>query len=338
MSVKEAVLSRLELHRGEDISGEALAKELGVSRAAVWKAINSLKEQGYPIESSTNRGYRLSNSADILSAEGIKLHLVGAAALADVSVYDEIDSTNLEAKRRAANGVQNTTVIVADSQTIGRGRFSRSFYSPEGCGIYMSILLKPTQEQISEAVMMTTAAAVAVCRATSALSDVSTGIKWVNDIYVDGKKVCGILSEAIFDIESASIGSIVIGIGINFKNGTEPFPAEIAGIAGTFFGENPPVSRNRFAAQVVNELLTILPDLSKREFLKEYRERSILIGEEIVYSRGNEKFAATAEDIDGDGALVVRYEDGRVEALNSGEVSVRPKAKEASLPFPTSNA
>ena len=338
MSVKEAVLSKLEQHRGEDISGELLAKELGVSRAAVWKAINSLKEQGHSIESSTNRGYRLSDNSDILSTEGIKLYLSGDAKAADVIVFDEIDSTNLEAKRMAANGAKNAAVIVADSQTLGRGRFGRSFYSPEGCGIYMSILLKPTEEQLSEAVMLTTAAAVAVCRSAAKLGDVSAGIKWVNDIYVDGKKACGILSEAVFDIESGSIGSVVIGIGINFKQSEQPLPDDIADIAGSFFGNCPPVSRNEFAAQVANELFLMLPQLSKREFLKEYRERSILIGKEIVYSRGNEKYAAIAEDIDGDGALVVRYADGSVEALRSGEVSVRPKSNEASLPFPVGNA
>ena len=338
MSVKEAVLSKLEQHRGKDISGEALAKELGVSRAAVWKAINSLKEQGHNIESSTNRGYRLSGDSDILSAEGIKLHLIGDAAAADVIVFDEIDSTNLEAKRMAANGAKNAAIIVADSQTLGRGRFGRSFYSPEGCGIYMSILLKPTAEQLSEAVMLTTAAAVAVCRAASKLGRVEAGIKWVNDIYVNEKKACGILSEAVFDIESGSIGSVVIGIGINFKQGAEPLPDEIANIAGSFFGEFAPISRNEFTARVANELFLMLPQLSEREFLKEYRERSILIGKEIVYSRGNEKYAAIAEDIDNDGALVVRYEDGRIEALRSGEVSVRPKANQASLPFPVGGA
>lgn len=338
MSVREEVLSKLEQHRGRDISGEALARELGVSRAAVWKAVNSLKEQGYQIDSSTNRGYRLSDSSDILSAEGIKLHLTGDAALADILAFDEIDSTNLEAKRMAANGAKKAAVIVANSQTLGRGRFGRVFYSPKGCGIYMSILLKPTAEQLSEAVMLTTAAAVAVCRAASKLGGVSAGIKWVNDIYLNGKKVCGILSEAVFDIESGSIGSVVIGIGINFKQGNDPLPEDIAAIAGSLFGKDAPVSRNQFAAQVANELFLMLPELSKREFLKEYRERSILIGKEIVYSRGNEKFAATAEDIDDDGALVVRYEDGSVEALRSGEVSVRPKANQASLPFPAGNA
>ena len=338
MSVKEAVLSRLEQNRGTDISGEVLARELGVSRAAVWKAINLLKEQGYEIVSSTNRGYRLCADSDILSAEGIKLHLSGDAAAADIIVFDDIDSTNLEAKRMAANGAKNAAVIVANSQTLGRGRFGRTFYSPEGCGIYMSILLKPTAEQLSEAVMLTTAAAVAVCRAAAKLGNISPGIKWVNDIYVNDKKVCGILSEAVFDIESGSIGSVVIGIGINFKQGSQPLPEDISNIAGSFFGESAPTTRNEFASEVANQLFSMLPRLSKREFLKEYRERSILIGKEIVYSRGNEKYAAIAEDIDEDGALVVRYEDGRVEALRSGEVSVRPKANEASLPFPVGGA
>ena len=161
-------------------------------------------------------------------------------------------------------------------------------------------------------------------------------IKWVNDIYVDSKKVCGILSEAVFDMENGVIGSIVVGIGINFKNGGE-LPEEIADIAGTVFGNDPTTSRNRLTAQVANEFFEILKNIQSHEFLKEYRERSMLLGEEIVYSRGEEKYAAVAEDIDDDGALVVRFEDGRREALRSGEVSVRPKSMAASLPSPISN-
>jgi len=336
MSVKTEVLSCLEQNRGKDISGEALAQQLGVSRAAVWKAINSLKQQGYPIDSVTNRGYRLLESSDILSEEGITPFLNGDAASAKVVVFDEIDSTNMEAKRRAANGDKNPLIIVADQQSMGRGRFGRSFYSPQGCGIYMSMLIYPTQDQLSQATMFTTAAAVAVCRAISSLSEVDPKIKWVNDIYVDSKKVCGILSEAVFDMENGVIGSIVVGIGINFKNGGE-LPEEIADIAGTVFGNEPPTSRNRLTAQVANEFFEILKNIQSHEFLKEYRERSMLLGEEIVYSRGNEKYAAVAEDIDDDGALVVRFEDGRREALRSGEVSVRPKSMAASLPSPISN-
>ena len=331
MTVKNRVLSQLEANRGEDISGEALARELGVSRAAVWKAINSLKEQGYPITASTNKGYRLDETSDILSKEGIALYLSPSAKSDELSVFDEIDSTNLEAKRMALNGTK-TAVIVANSQTIGRGRFGRTFYSPSGCGIYMSILLTPDKEQLSEIVMLTTAAAVAVCRAVSCLSEASPKIKWVNDIYLNGKKTCGILSEAIADIESGSIQSVVVGIGINFKKGSEPLPDDIADIAGAFFDKTAPISRNRLAAQVVNELFDMLPNLSKREFLAEYRERSMLIGEEIVYSRGNEKYAAIAEGIDDDGGLMVLFEDGRRETLRSGEVSVRPRSMAATLP------
>jgi len=337
VSVKEKVLAALEAKKGEDISGEALAREIGVSRMAVWKAVKSLKDQGYPIESSTNRGYKLNESSDILSAEGVRVYLNKTAQAAELFVFDEIDSTNLEAKRRAIGRGNDAAIIIANSQTLGRGRFGRTFHSPEGCGIYMSILLKPTKEQMAEAVMLTTAAAVAVCRAVNSLSDVSPQIKWVNDIYVNDKKVCGILTEAVADMESGMIESVVIGIGINFKTGEQPLPDEIANIAGAIFDKKVPISRNRMAAQVVNELFDILPDLQTRSFLKEYRERSMLLGKEIVYSRGDQKFSAIAEDIDDDGALVVTFIDGTREALRSGEVSVRPKSMEAALPFPAGN-
>ncbi len=334
MTVKKAVLTMLETHRAQDISGEQMAQELGVSRAAVWKAINSLKTQGYPISATTNRGYRLEPRSDLLSAEGIRPHVLPQLQDRDIFVFETIDSTNLEAKRRAMLGGGHFTAVIADQQTLGRGRFGRSFFSPPGCGIYLSLLLKPTPQQLSDATLLTTAAAVAVCRAIETLTPHHPQIKWVNDIYLNGKKLCGILTEAVTDLESGAIESVVIGIGINFRQPEAALPEEVAAVAGTLFGAAAPsVSRNRLVAAIINELFLLWNGLPDRAFLADYRSRSMLIGREIVYARGNEKFAATAEAIDNDGALIVRMPSGEQAVLRSGEVSVRPADAASTLPF-----
>lgn len=334
MSVKKAVLAMLESNRAQDISGEQMAQALGVSRAAVWKAINSLKAQGYLISATTNRGYRLEAQSDLLSAEGIRPYILPQLKDSEILVFETIDSTNLEAKRRAMAGGGHFTAVVADGQTLGRGRFGRSFFSPPGCGIYMSLLLKPTPQQLSDVTLLTTAAAVAVCRAIEALTPLRPQIKWVNDLYLDGKKLCGILTEAVTDLESGAVQSVVIGLGINFKQPEAALPEEVAAVAGTLFGtRQPAITRNELIAEIINQLFMLWDALSTRAFLADYRSRSMLLGQEIVFSRGDEKYAAIAEAIDDDGALVVRMPDGEREALRSGEVSVRPIGSASTLPF-----
>ncbi|MFV0497359.1 MAG: biotin--[acetyl-CoA-carboxylase] ligase [Candidatus Fimivivens sp.] len=334
MSLKKAVLSILETHRAQDISGEQMAQTLGVSRAAVWKAINSLKAQGYPISAITNRGYQLEEQSDLISAEGIRPHVMSHLSQNDIFVFETIDSTNFEAKRRALLGGGHFTTIVADQQTMGRGRFGRSFFSPPGCGIYMSLLLKPTPQQLSDTTLLTTAAAVAVCQAIEALTPVRPQIKWVNDIYLNGKKLCGILTEAVTDLESGTIESVVIGMGLNFKQPEAVWPQEVAAVASALFGsERPTISRNRLVAEIVNRLFTLWGSLSSRAFLEDYRSRSILLGQEIVFSRAGEKCAAIAEEIDDDGALIVRLQNGERLLLRSGEVSVRIAYASSTLPI-----
>lgn len=333
MSVKDAILQMLESHREEDISGEQMAQELGVSRAAIWKAINGLKAQGYPITAVTNRGYRLREESDLLSAQGIRPFLLPDMQQNPLFVFDTIDSTSLELKRSAMQGAAHLTAVIADRQTLGRGRFGRSFFSPPGCGIYLSLLLKPSPQQLSDATLITTAAAVAVCRAIERLTTLCPQIKWVNDIYLNGKKVCGILTEAVTDVESGAIESVVIGCGINFKLGEEKLPEELAKVAGTLFGaDKPPVSRNRLVAEILNELIGIWQAFPARDFLHDYRSRSFLLGKEIVFSRGETKYAAIAKAIDDEGALVVQLKNGEQMVLRSGEVSVRPADLASTLP------
>lgn len=334
MLVKDEVLQALENNRGENISGEALAKELGVSRAAVWKSIKLLKEQGYPIEAATNRGYRLSGLADILSAQSIRAFLPQEHREIPVTVFDVTDSTNLQAKQRAAQGQSAPALFVAEQQTQGRGRFGRGFVSDRKCGIYMSLLLRPSDDMLSDVTLITVAAAAAVCSVIESICGKSAVIKWVNDVYVCEKKACGILTEAVTDFESGTVESVVVGIGINYRENVK-MPPQVKEIAGSVYGidEAATVSRAEVISAVASKLIKYWQSLSKREFLPYYREKSFLLGNEIVFSRGDKIYAATAEDVGDNGELIVRLENGETERLSSGEVSVRPKERWKDLPF-----
>jgi BirA family biotin operon repressor/biotin-[acetyl-CoA-carboxylase] ligase len=321
MSVKNEVLHILEQYKGQTISGQELAEKLGVSRTAVWKAINTLKDEGYLINGVSNKGYSLSSSSDLMSAEGIRTFLKNEFQTLPISVYKTISSTNSEAKIQAMQNAEHGTVIISEEQTEGRGRMGRSFYSPAESGIYMSIILKPNLN-ISDSVLITTAVAVAVCLAIDKFTNQEVKIKWVNDIYLNDKKICGILTEAVTDIESGTINSVVVGIGLNVK--TELFPSELQEIAGSIFNtKNDSFIRNQLAAEIINNVLNMCDNIEDRSFLEIYKERSMIIGEKIRYLKNNQWFEGYAQDIDEFGGLVVFLEDGRKEVLHSGEITVR---------------
>ncbi len=321
MSVKNKVLNILEQCKGESVSGQDLAEKLNVSRTAVWKAINSLKEEGYIIDGVSNKGYSLSPTSDILSSEGIQPFLNDEYKKAPIKVYKTISSTNTEAKLMSLQGAEHGTVILSEEQTNGRGRMGRSFYSPSESGIYMSIILKPDLS-ITDSVLITTASAVAVCLAVEKFTNIEPKIKWVNDIYINNKKVCGILTEAVTDIESGTINALIVGIGLNVK--TEIFPEELKKRAGSLFNSSKnSYIRNRLAAEIINNVLSTCANLEDRNFLKIYKNRSMIIGEKIRYLKNNKWYEGYAQDIDEYGGLVVSHEDGHKEILHSGEISVR---------------
>lgn len=318
MNTTDSVLAVLERAHGSHVSGEEIAEQLGISRTAVWKAVQSLKDAGHCIEAVTRLGYSLHTADDILSVGAVRAYLPADYA-GTIIVKEETESTNTDAKVLAVAGAENGTVIIADKQTAGRGRLGRSFYSPAKSGIYLSIILK-TQCPFADAVLATTAAAVAVCRTIETLSDLKPQIKWVNDILIDGKKVCGIACEAVSDFESGMVESVIAGIGINFK--TETFPDEIKDIAGSLFKETAPVSRSRFAAELILQMMRITKGLKNRTFIEEYKVHSAVLGKEITYIENHIPHTARAVDIDSAGGLVID-EGGKQRTLVSGEISVR---------------
>lgn len=332
MSVKTEVLKLLETHRHEDLSGQQIAEKLGVTRAAVWKAVNTLKSEGYRIEAANNRGYRLHVESDVLSAEGIYPQLKEKYQDREVVVYKSIDSTNQEVKRRALDGAKEGLVVLSEEQTAGKGRRGRSFYSPAGTGIYMSVLFHPSEEKTKDVVLITTAASVAVCRAIRKLLPEEPQIKWVNDVYLRGKKICGILTEAVSDFESGRIDTVVVGIGINYHVPEDGFPKEIRDVAGSVCTDESRIPRNDLVAAVINELYELYDGLADRTFLEDYKKWSNVLGKEVKFSSGstvvedgrNQDWQyGTAVDIDRDGGLVVRLENGEKQVLRTGEITLR---------------
>jgi BirA family biotin operon repressor/biotin-[acetyl-CoA-carboxylase] ligase len=323
MSTKQELLKTLEENRDTYISGEQLASQLKLSRSAIWKAIKSLKETGYQIESVTNRGYRLLNQSDLLSPEGIRPWLAEENQELELTVYQTIDSTNQEAKKLALEGAKAGTVVLAEEQTRGRGRMGRSFYSPPQSGIYLSLLLRP-DVAANEAVLLTTGASVGVCRAIKKVTGLDVQIKWVNDLYYGGRKIVGILTEAVTNFENGQFEFVIIGIGVNFKQPEAAFPEEIKEIAGTLFEEKPDaLTRNCLAAEIINEVLKICQDLTNRDFLDEYKSHSLVLGKQIKVFRNNAWELAIALDISDEGGLMIRNQFGQTETLNSGEISIR---------------
>ena len=320
MSVKASVLQALEQNRDCSLSGEELAKTLAVSRAAVWKAITKLREEGYEIEAVNNRGYRLRSENDILSAEGIKACMSNDEI--QVEFYKCIDSTNREAKRQSLS-MENEVVqkvIVANEQTAGRGRMGRSFYSPNDTGIYMSFLLKPHLDA-SDAVMLTTAASVAVCRAIRKISSLKPQIKWVNDIYIGPRKVCGILTEAISNFEVNQIEYVIVGIGINVK--TKEFPEKVD-CAGCLNGdEEIQFTRNSLAAEIIEQFMKLYNTIDDRSFIDDYRKWSNVIGKRIRFGTQDSFQFGLAQEIDENGGLHVLTDDGTTQVLTTGEISLR---------------
>lgn len=354
MSTKDSVLTSLNsLKNGEFISGEDLAQFCSVSRTAIWKAIRSLEEDGYKIEAVTNRGYRMLSAPDKLSSNQIQNYL-SENNVKGVKAYtfDEIDSTNSEGKRRSvevgafrdADGNltekgknAHLSLFASDCQTGGKGRLGRTFVSPKGIGVYFSLLYSP-RGGVKNPALYTAAAAVSVTRAVSKLYDEEAQIKWVNDVFLAGKKICGILVEGIANFETGNIGAAIVGIGINIQKNQE-LTGEITKIIGSLEeakslkGEEfVSCGKNVLIAEVVKNLVEFYEafendDAAKiEEMIDEYRKRSLLIGKTVMVNpvpgTNFKSYTAKVKEISPQIKLVVETEAGDVRELSSGEVSL----------------
>ncbi len=330
----------------EDIgyhSGQELGKRLGVSRNAIWKSIEQLREDGYEIESRPRVGYKLVGGAHSLTESSILSHLKSPAKL---YVFDSIDSTNNFAGNHAEEIKSDKPLfVIANKQTGGRGRMGREFFSPAGTGIYMTIGIKP-KFAIDKALFVTIATAVSVSKAIEEIAPVKAKIKWVNDIFIGKKKVCGILTEAGANLETGKIDKILIGIGINCFSPSS-MPDNIKNVAGAISKTRNSFSRSKLAALVYDKTVEMLKELEPKaqtpismfetplggstapKFLQDYRLRSNVLGKRIsVFPHpGAEPISANAIDIDDNGGLVVEYMEGpkmrQIESLTTGEISIK---------------
>lgn len=310
MSTKASILFYLQQ---QNYSGTQLAEKLNISRNAVWKAIQSLVTEGFVIEKQKN-GYHLTAQPTTLNETCIQ-----AAFLNDtVHVYPTIDSTNTQAKLYA-DTISTRGVFIASEQTAGRGRYGRTFYSPMGSGIYISAIYpaKSIQKQLS---LVTPLAAVAVSRAITTQLGIDVGIKWVNDLFLNGKKVSGILTEAIYSVEAGVLEYVIVGMGINVTT-PQNIPDELVDVIGYLTDKQ--VDMNALAIAIIKELFLLLEQLPNTDFMSEYIERSILIGQSVTVQKPNETFHALVKDITPHGLLVIENENKETLTLEHGEVSIR---------------
>jgi BirA family biotin operon repressor/biotin-[acetyl-CoA-carboxylase] ligase len=264
--------------------------------------------------------------SDLLSRSAIQARLRTTELGVAIEVHRSVDSTNTVAKQRARAGAAHGTVILAEEQTAGRGRMQRSFFSPAGDGIYMSLIIRP-DAQVADVAAVTVVAALAVADAIAALTDAKPRIKWPNDVLLDGRKVCGILTEAAVAAESGQAAYLVIGIGVNVHN--RELPDELKSVAVSLqLASAGRVDRNALVAAILDAFAAHYAtfrqsgDLSR--LLPTYRARLAMLGQPIDVIRGEERYQATALDVDARGGLIVRRGDGTLTTLTSGEVSIRP--------------
>lgn len=322
-STKERILDAL-MSKKDYISGEELAEAIGVSRTSVWKHINTLRKEGYEILSVTNKGYMLDANPVQLSESGVS-HLLKPLGFDTVRFYDSIDSTNLEAKRQA-NHISGEAVFISMEQTAGKGRRGRTWVSPKNAGIYMSLLLRPSIEP-REASQLTLLAALAVQESVGQAFQVDVQIKWPNDLVLDKKKVCGILTEMSAEIDY--LNYVVIGIGINIEK--QQFPEDISHMATSIGNQLEGPIQTEQLNQYIYGVCSTLKDLEAAfegqrnlSFVKEkYEKACVNVGQTLsIHSRQGE-YIGEGLGINPTGELLVKQADGTIQEVQSGEVSVR---------------
>lgn len=323
--MKSVILDLLKKNSTGYISGEELSKNLGVTRAAVWKYIKALKEEGYVINSVSNKGYKIISSPDLLNYEEISPYLNTNIMGRKIYYFQNIDSTNIKAKELARQDEKEGTLIISESQSSGKGRLGRPWTSPKDKGVWMSLILRPDLEPYY-ASKITLIAAAAVHKAIKENCNINCGIKWPNDIVINNKKVCGILTE--MSGELTKINYIIMGIGINANLDLEDFPEEIKDIATSIkIEKGEPIIRKNLIAKIMNEFEPLYNEMINygtiNSTIEICRANSIFIGKDVKLINKNEVIIAKVIAIDDQGELIIEKEDGTIIPIISGEVSMR---------------
>ena len=321
--MRNEILDYFRKADGNFVSGQQISKDLHVSRTAIWKHINVLKERGYIFESSTRKGYRLIYAPNLLTPLEIDSALHTETFGRHVVYLESTQSTNEEAKKIAREGAEEGTIVVAEEQITGHGRLARGFYSPFAKGIWFSLILRPKFFPM-EASKCTLLAAVGVCRGIRRMGLADAGIKWTNDILVHGKKLVGILT--LMSASMEKIDYIIMGIGINTGIKKNEFPEDFREGATSFLNEGINVSRKDLLAAILGELekeYSIAQDEGFDKVLDDWRALSVTLGQEVRVIFGDDSYTGKAVDIDRDGCLLVNT-GSEVKRVIAGDVSIRP--------------
>lgn len=323
--MRDRILKVLMDNRDGFLSGETISVSLGITRAAVWKHIKSLQEDGFEIESKSRLGYRLIGIPEALDEVTLLGSIDTEVIGKNIEVHDTIDSTNNRARELAIGDAFEGTLIIAETQQKGRGRLGRDWVSPKGKGIWMSLILRPNIPP-QKASGITTVGAVAIRRALNRALDLDIGIKWPNDIIIDGKKVCGILTESHADMDR--VHYVVMGIGINANMTLEDFPPEIATTATSLrIAAGHRVNRREVIALIMEEIEKTynryIEDGDFGSILEECREHSVTLNRPVQVIGRDDTFEGFAMDFHEDGSLLVKRTDGSIIKVMAGDVSVR---------------
>lgn len=323
MKTKDAVLAFLK-KQADYVSGEALGEALGVTRTAINAAVKALRQDGYEISSSTNKGYILSYSPNSINC-GELLTLLPPERVENILCLESVDSTNNRLREMALAGAPAGQIVIAESQTAGRGRYGRQFVSPKGKGVYISALFRPESVPPESASTLTAWVAVAICNAVEKTCGVRPSVKWVNDLLLGNRKICGILTEMTIESENGHIQYVIVGVGINVNEIETDFPEELRSVATSVYAETGKQhSRAELAAQIITELdkLGKLWPNEKTAYLAAYKNDCVTVGKTVRIS-GKEETVCYAKEIDDNFGLVVKFSDGTEKTVSSGEVSVR---------------
>lgn len=308
MKTTEIIYDILSQH-SSGISGEAIAKQLNISRTSVWKAIKSLESQGLVIESSKQNGYRLLEG-DLLIPE-----IIEKALQIQVSYNEKSISTQKDAKENILTNPKTPQLYLAPKQEMAKGRMNRPFFTSENGGIYMSLHLKPNVHY-SDLEPFTMMAASSITKAISRLTGIDTQIKWVNDIYLGQKKIAGIITEAITSVETGLITDVIIGIGLNFF--IKDFPDDLNSKAESLFSVQPTVTRN----QLIIEIWKLFTEIPVKDHIKVYKDKSLVLNRQVTFMENDTLISGKAIAITDEGHLVIRLESGQEKILRSGEISL----------------
>lgn len=324
MTLRQAILNTLKESPGAWISGEALSENLNVSRTTVWKQIRHLLDEGYAIESAPKKGYRMTGAPDLLSPDEVQPELATEVlGRQDYFYFREIDSTNNYARNAAQQGAPEGTVVAAERQTAGRGRRGRTWFSPAGKGIYVSIILRPAMP-LQQLARIPLVAAVALAETLRAIPGLDARIKWPNDILIHNRKIAGILSEAVADMDG--IDYVVVGFGLNINNDPSEFPLDLRMPATSVQAEqNQPLSRVRLLQSLLHNLELRYKQLLAGDFgliLNKARDLSMVIGQDVRLETSEGSVIGRAIDLNQDGYLVVAGPDGSIQTVMSGEIEV----------------